>query len=135
MRASDTTQNGVGRHDAGDGREAAPAQDLAFHGQAAPLVVGEARPSGTMRCAENPVLFEQVVNDRLLLPVDPAGDKKDEERERGRQRVHREACPRSTPRCKACDQAIVGRQLGPRSSRRTLPPTASMRPVQGSYLG
>jgi hypothetical protein len=30
-------QNGVGRHDAGDDREAAPAQDLAFHGQAAPL--------------------------------------------------------------------------------------------------
>jgi hypothetical protein len=45
------TQNGVGRHDAGDGPEAARAQDLAFHGQAAPLIVGQARPLGTIRCA------------------------------------------------------------------------------------
>ena len=35
-------QDGVGRHDAGDGREAAPAKDLALHGQATTLVVGEA---------------------------------------------------------------------------------------------
>ena len=43
-------------------REAAPAEDLALHGQAAPLVVREAQPSGTVRGAEDTVPFEQVVN-------------------------------------------------------------------------
>ena len=37
-----------------------------FYGYAAPLVVGEAKPSGTVRGAEDAVLLEQVVNDRLL---------------------------------------------------------------------
>jgi len=36
-----------------------------------------------MRRAEDTILLEQVINDRLLVPVDPAGDQKDEERERG----------------------------------------------------
>ena len=40
-------QDGVGCHDASDVREAAPAEDLAFHGEAASLVVGETQPSGT----------------------------------------------------------------------------------------
>jgi hypothetical protein len=35
-----------------------------------------------------PGLFEQVVNDGLLLPVDPAGEEQNDERERRRQRVH-----------------------------------------------
>src|SRR6266849_6526022 len=34
------TGDGVGSHDSGDVREAASAEDLAFHGQTAPLVVG-----------------------------------------------------------------------------------------------
>jgi hypothetical protein len=86
-------EDGVGCHDAGDVREAAPAENVAFHGQAAPLVVGEANPSGTVRGAEDTVLFEQVVNDGLLVPVDPAGDEKEEERERGRQLVHGGSVP------------------------------------------
>jgi hypothetical protein len=34
--------------------------------------------------AEDTVLLEEVVDDRLLLPVDPAGDEKEKEGERGR---------------------------------------------------
>jgi hypothetical protein len=71
--------DGVGCDDSGDVREAAPVEDLAFHGQAAPLVVGEAKPSRTVRCAEETVLLEQVANDRLLVPVDPAGEEQEEE--------------------------------------------------------
>jgi hypothetical protein len=37
-----------------------------------------------VRCAEDPVLLEQVVNDRLLLPVDPAGEEENDEGERRR---------------------------------------------------
>ena len=90
-------QDGVGCHDAGDVREAAPAEDLAFHGEAASLVVGETQPSGSVRRAEDPVLLEQVVNDRLLLPIDPAGDQQEQEREWARQRVHGGSLPEAPP--------------------------------------
>ena len=59
-------QDGVGCHDAGDGREVTPAEDVAFHGETASLVVAQAQLSGTVHCAEDPILLEQVVNDRLL---------------------------------------------------------------------
>ena len=57
-----------------NGRQAAPAEHLAFHGQAAALVVGEAQPVRPVRRAEDSILLEQVVNDRLLLAIDPAGE-------------------------------------------------------------
>jgi hypothetical protein len=92
----------VRRDDADDARKTTPAEDPAFHRQAAPLVIGEAEPPRSMRCSQDSVLFEQVVNDSLLLPVDPAGEEQYDESERRRQRVHaREACPETLPRCKA----------------------------------
>jgi hypothetical protein len=51
------TGDGVGSHYAGDGGEAAAAEDLAFHGEAAALVVGEAAV-GAVRRAEQPVFLE-----------------------------------------------------------------------------
>jgi hypothetical protein len=66
-------QDGVRCDNAGDGRQAA-ADDVAFHGQTAALVVGEAQASGSLRCAEDPVLLEQVVNHRLLFSIDPTGE-------------------------------------------------------------
>ena len=68
------TQDGVGCHDAGDGCEVTTAEDLAFHGETASLVVGQAQSSGTVRRAEDSVLLEQVVNDRVLVSIDPAGN-------------------------------------------------------------
>jgi hypothetical protein len=47
-----------------NGREVAPAQGLAFHGQLAPLVVGEARRSGAMRRTKDTILLKQSI-DRL----------------------------------------------------------------------
>ena len=69
------------------------AEDLAFHGQAPSLIVGEAQSSGTVRRAEDTVLLEQVGDDRLQLPVDPAGEQKEEEGEPGGQRVHGRSLP------------------------------------------
>ena len=90
------TQDRVWCHDAGDVRKAPPAKDLPFHGQPASLVIREAQPSGALRRAEDAVLLEQVINDRLLLAVHPAGEQQEEESERGRQTVHLvEACPTS----------------------------------------
>jgi hypothetical protein len=52
------TQNRVWCDDACDGGQAAPADDLAFHGQAASLVVGEAQSSRWLRSPEDPVLLK-----------------------------------------------------------------------------
>ena len=60
---------------------------MPFTGQAAALVVGEAQPSGSVRGAEDSVLLEQVVDDGLLLPVNPARDQQEQEGERARRRV------------------------------------------------
>jgi hypothetical protein len=42
-------QDGVRRDDADDARESTPAEDLAFYGQAAALVVAEGEPSRSVR--------------------------------------------------------------------------------------
>src|SRR3989442_6477009 len=65
-------QDRIGGDDAGDVGEAPSAERLAFHGQPASLVVSEANPLGTVRRAEDPVLFAKIVNDGLLLSIDPA---------------------------------------------------------------
>jgi hypothetical protein len=78
------SQDRVRRNDADDVRKATAAEDLAFHGEAAALVVGEADSSASMRGAQYAVLLEQVTNDRLLLPVDPAGEEEHDEGERRR---------------------------------------------------
>ena len=74
--------------DARDGPEATPTEGLSLHRQAAPLIVSEPEPAATALRAQHAVLLEQVVDDRLLLAVDPAREQKEEEGERGRQRVH-----------------------------------------------
>ena len=119
-------QDGVGCHDASDVREAAPAEHLAFHGQAASLVVGEAQPSGSVRRAEDPVLLEQVVNDRLLLPVDPAGEQQEKEGEWARQRVHGGSVPEGRSQFKGYASGdTMRRQIGSRCPGRQPPPIAS----------
>ncbi len=93
-------QDRVRCDDADDARTPTPSEDLAFHGQAAALVVGEAEPSRSVRCAQDPVLLEQIVNDRLLLPVDPAGEEENDEGKRRRERVHAASVPERLARCK-----------------------------------
>ncbi len=61
---------------------------FAFHGKSASLIVGEAHASRAVCRAENPVLLEQVLDDVLLLSIDPAGDEQEQEGERGRQPIH-----------------------------------------------
>jgi hypothetical protein len=77
----------------GDGREAPTAEDVAFHGQTASVVVGQLQSSTTVYRAEDAVLLEQVVNDGLLVSIEAAGEQQEEEGERARQRVHRGSLP------------------------------------------
>jgi hypothetical protein len=48
------------------------AEDLPLHGEPASLVVGEANAARTIRHAKDAVFLAQVVNDGLLLSIDPA---------------------------------------------------------------
>src|SRR5262245_37314260 len=72
-----------GGDDARDLPEATPTERLSLHRQAAPLVVSEPEPAATALRAQHAVLLEQVVDDCLLLAVDPAREQKEEEGERG----------------------------------------------------
>ena len=65
-------QDGIGCHDAGDLRETLPPEGLPFYGEPAPLVVGEANALGAVCRTEDPVLLPQVLDDVLLLSIDPA---------------------------------------------------------------
>ena len=67
-------QDRIGCHDAGDVGETPPAEGLPFHGEPASLVVGEANALGAVCRAEDPVLLQQVLDDVLLLSIDPAGE-------------------------------------------------------------
>jgi hypothetical protein len=110
------TQDRVRCHDAHDSREVATAEGVAFHRQTASLVVGQAQSSGTGHGAEHAIFLEQVVNDRLLVSIDPAREQQDEEGERRRQQVH----GGSLPQCRAPFNRC---QIG-EDSRGRLPPTA-----------
>jgi hypothetical protein len=79
------------------------AEDLAFHGEAASLIVSQAQSSGTVHRAEDSVLLEQVVDDRLLVSMDPAGEQQEEERERGRQLAHDWSLPERQPSRNGCE--------------------------------
>jgi hypothetical protein len=96
-RVSGTTEDRVRCDDAGDGREVAATEDLAFHRQTASLVVGETESWRPVHRAGDAVLLEQVVNNRLLLPIDPAGEPQQKEGERGTERVHVGSLPEEQP--------------------------------------
>ena len=133
-------QDGVRCDDTRDGRQSAPAKNLAFHGQAAALVVGDVEPSRSVHGAEDSVLLEQVVNNCLLLSVDPAGDEENNEHERSRQRVHGASVPERLAQCKARRDCSIGRHTSrplklPGCLRRAhtlTPPSASDRALDSA---
>jgi len=47
-------------------------KDLGFHGQSYPLFVGEPKPLSFELLLEYTVLFDEIVDDRLLVAVKPA---------------------------------------------------------------
>lgn len=65
-------QDRVGCHDAGDGCEVTTAEEMTFHGETASLVVGQRQASGTVQRAKDAVFLEQVVDNCLLVSIDPA---------------------------------------------------------------
>jgi hypothetical protein len=49
------------------------AKDLGFHGQPYPLFVSEPKPLSFELLLEYTILFDEIVDDLLLVPVEPAG--------------------------------------------------------------
>jgi hypothetical protein len=86
-----------------DCRELTTAQDLAFHGETASLVVSEAQSSRTVHRPEDSIFLEQVVNDRLLVSIDPAREQQQEQGERGRHRGHGGSLPDRRPPFNRCE--------------------------------
>ena len=91
------TEDRVRGDDACDVAEATATEGLSLHSQAAPLVVSEPEPAGTALRAQHAVLFEQVVDDGLLLAVDSAREQKEEEGERGGNASMGPQLPRGAP--------------------------------------
>ncbi len=72
-------QEGVRCHDRGHRFQHAPAESLSLHGQPTPFAVGEAKTPPAELSLQDTVLLNQVVDDLLLMVVDPASDGEDEE--------------------------------------------------------
>jgi hypothetical protein len=79
------------------------AEEVAFHGETAPLLVGQEQSSGTVHRTEDAILLERVVNDRLLVSIDPAREQLEEEGELGRQRVHGRSLPQRRAPFNGCE--------------------------------
>ena len=68
------TQNRVRRYQSSDLGKYLPAQNLALDGQPATLIVIEKNSPFTDLFFENLVLGAEVLDDLLLLSIDPAGE-------------------------------------------------------------
>jgi hypothetical protein len=93
--ASVPAQDRIGCHDPGNVGQAPSAENVTFHGEPASLVVGAANALGAVRRTKDAILFQQIINDLLLLSIDPAGDEKREKGKRGWRRIHWESLPES----------------------------------------
>jgi hypothetical protein len=69
----------VGCNDAGDLAEDPSAELLPLRREPPSLVVGEPEPLSAELLFEDPVLFAQIIDRRLLVFVDPASEDRDEE--------------------------------------------------------
>ncbi|MCP4333583.1 MAG: hypothetical protein GY785_13075 [Gammaproteobacteria bacterium] len=53
--------------------ERSSAKDISFHGQSYPLFVGEPKPLSLELIFQNPVFFDEIVDDCFLVTIKPAG--------------------------------------------------------------
>src|SRR5262249_28322292 len=67
-------QDRVGGHDRRHPSQDPPTESLAFGGEASALVIGQAEAAARQLAPENPVLFDQVLDDLLLVAIDPSGE-------------------------------------------------------------
>jgi len=59
--------------------EGVPSESSCLHSQSTPLLISKPEPPAFAELLVNPDLFNEIVDDLLLIPVDPAGYEQDEE--------------------------------------------------------
>jgi hypothetical protein len=67
-------EDGVRRDDGVEAVEHAPGQQPALPRETPPLVIGEPQPAAVQLLAEDPILFDEIVDHGLLAAVDPSGE-------------------------------------------------------------
>ena len=72
-------QNRIGRDDASNRSQHLPAERLSFDCQSAPLVIGKLQLPSPYLPFQNFIFRSEVLNNRLLLPVEPASENYKEE--------------------------------------------------------
>jgi hypothetical protein len=78
-KVPEPSQERIRRDNSSELFEGLRSQCLGFHCQSTPLFIGESEPAAFEMFLIYPDLFEKIVDDFLLIPVDPAGYKQDEE--------------------------------------------------------
>ena len=73
------TKDGVGGDERSNLGEGASSNSLASHGQSASLVVGQPESSAAELLLQEPILLAEILDDRILLTGDPAGQGGDED--------------------------------------------------------
>ena len=73
----------VRSHDGRDLPQPSTAQPIRAHGESAPIVVGQLQASAPQLAAKHTILFEQITKDISLLAVQPPGEEREQQLERG----------------------------------------------------
>ncbi len=73
-QAAEPRHDGVRRDDGRHFLKDTPAESFSLHRQATAFVIGQTNTPATQLAFQDPVLFDQVVDDVLLMPIDPAGN-------------------------------------------------------------
>ena len=74
-----TAQKRIRRDNSGELLEGFASECSCLHAQPTPLLIGKSEPTAIEVFLVHPDLFDEIVDDLLLIPVDPAGYKQDEE--------------------------------------------------------
>jgi hypothetical protein len=73
----------VRRHDGRERTQTCAAHPIRAHGESAPIVVGQLQASTPQLAAKHTILFEQIPKDISLLAIQPPGEERKQQLERG----------------------------------------------------
>ena len=73
----------VRSHDGRDLPQPSTAQPIRPHGESAPIVIGQLQASTPQLAAKHTILFEQITKDISFLAVQPPGEERKQQLERG----------------------------------------------------
>ena len=79
LKAAMPPENRIRSHDGGQLLEHLPPEDLAFDGQAPPLLVAEQNSVLPELLSEDPILRQEVLDGVLFSAIDPAGEDQEQE--------------------------------------------------------